>query len=246
MTRAPPTQVHDSINSPPLIAITHQFSTPQTISPSRGRQPILILAPTQHTILVVEALLDTANSSLSDTSVHLYRPIIPLKIKHLIMLRQCMDITNHRHISHRVIYHRLFISAQSPLIPHKWTLYLTMNNTIHPLTVREHNISIISHHLYLFLNPHNCLPHLRHTHTIDQNTIHNLITTTSLPSTRTGFDRPSRWSILWTTSHVPDLVTTLTFPAATVQYQLSIMTLATQMLLSISILNPTQISWTTI
>ena len=119
MTRAPPTQVHDSINSPPLIAITHQFSTPQTISPSRGRQPILILAPTQHTILVVEALLDTANSSLSDTSVHLYRPIIPLKIKHLIMLRQCMNITNHRHISHRVIYHRLFISAQSPLIPHK-------------------------------------------------------------------------------------------------------------------------------
>ena len=45
-----------------------------------------------------------------------------------------------------------------------------------------------------------------------------------------------------TESHAPDRTTTLTFPAASIQYQLSIMTLVTHMLLTVPTITARQ-SW---
>ena len=47
-------------------------------------------------------------------------------------------------------------------------------------------------------------------------------------------------------SYDPDLETTLTFPAESIQHQLSIMTLTTHVFLSIPIIHQPQISWTTL
>ena len=94
------------------------------------------------------------------------------------------------------------------------------------------------HRLHLFLNPRGREPYLSHIHTHDENAqcTRRTIFTTSLPCSR---NRSRRRPMMRTTAHNPDLTTTLTFPASSPQHQLSLMTLATHLLVSLPQLHHT-------
>lgn len=64
----------------------------------------LTLIILQHTIMVMDTVIITASISLSDASVHMYHPIIPLNIKHIMKTCRYMDIRKpSSHISSRYI-----------------------------------------------------------------------------------------------------------------------------------------------
>ena len=100
----------------------------------------------------------------------------------------------------------------------------------------------IPHHLHLFLNPHGRPPYLQHTCTGNEPTPYRHVITTSLPSPRSDASRVRRRPMLRSTSHAPALVTTLTFPADSIQHQQSILTLATHLLLTVPAITQRQ-SW---
>ena len=83
------------------------------------------------------------------------------------------------------------------------------------------------------------MSYLRHTHDVDEQTWHRLEITTTLLSTRPQFKWSNRRLMMRTTTHSPDLVTTLTFPADSLQHQLSILTLVTHLILSVLCLKQT-------
>ena len=122
------------------------------------------------------------------------------------------------------------------------TVYVTVNQTTYPLTPTRAAHTSTPHHLRLFLNPHNRHPYLLHKHRLTDQTTCRLELTTTLPSKASVHGRLQRWPMIRTDSHAPDCITTLTFPAATTQHQLSNMTLVTHMLLSVPIVTVQQ-SW---
>ena len=91
----------------------------------------------------------------------------------------------------------------------------------------------IRHNIQLFLNPHNRLPYLLYTHTVDENTIRRRVFTITLPCQTYLSGRSQRQLIMRTESHTPNRITTLTFPATSVTHQLSIMTLLAHLLLHV-------------
>ena len=130
----------------------------------------------------------------------------------------------------------------SALTPGDRTFKITLDDTIHTLTPPRTDPVATPHHLHLYLNPHDRTPFLQHTCTTTEPTAYCLIVTTNLPSPRSGSSSTRRRPMMRTTSHAPDLITTLTFPADSVQHQQSILTLVTHMLLTIPVITPRQ-SW---
>lgn len=95
------------------------------------------------------------------------------------------------------------------------------------------------HCLYLFLNPRGREHFLRHIQDIAGQPTRRLELTTSMPSVT----HPRRRPMTRTESHAPDLVTTLTFPANNPQHQISIMILATHLLLTAPVITQAVQSW---
>ena len=81
-----------------------------------------------------------------------------------------------------------------------------------------------------------------HTHRLADQPARRLELTTTLPSKTSVPGRPQRRPMMRTESHAPDRITTLTFPAAFIQHQLSITALVTHMLISVPIITARQ-SW---
>ena len=96
------------------------------------------------------------------------------------------------------------------------------------------------HHLHFYLNPHDHLPYLQQTYTRNDPTSYRIIVTTSLPSQHSKSSSARRRTMLRTTVHVSVLVTTLTFLEDFIQYQQSIMTLVTDLHLTVPIITPQQ------
>ena len=117
---------------------------------------------------------------------------------------------------------------------------ISLDNTTHTLTPPRTGTVATPHHLHLYLNPHGRLPYLQHTCTGINTKPYCLIVTTSLPSLRAASSTSRRRPMMRTTAHIPDLVTTLTFPADSPQHQHSILTLATHLLLTIPVITPQQ------
>ena len=90
------------------------------------------------------------------------------------------------------------------------------------------------------------MPFLQHTHDVNEHTRYRLEITTSLPETNSRSSHLRRRPITRTTSHIPNLVTTFTFPADSSQHQLTTMTLVTHLLLSIPCLKQTEHVWNTV
>ena len=133
--------------------------------------------------------------------------------------------------------HHLRITALSTFIPCDTSLHVTIDNTVHVLTPPLPSIVDPPYRLHFFLNPRDRLPYLRHIHDVNAQIRYCLDIITSLPATgsNNSWCRP----MMLTRAHVPDLVATLTFPVDSVQHQLSIMTVATHLLLSVPYLKQT-------
>ena len=97
-------------------------------------------------------------------------------------------------------------------------IYITLDNTIYTLTPPRIGSFAVPHHLHLYLVPHDRLPYLQHTCTGIDPKSYCLIITTSLPSQGAGSSSSWRRPMLRTTSHVPDLVITITFPSESTQH----------------------------
>ena len=167
------------------------------------------------------------------TKVHISHPAILIKMKSLHFLHGLIQSLEHHNLSTPTIYHHLRIMMLSPLIPYDRSLYITINNIIYALTPMDTVTVVIPHRIYLFLNPHNHISYLQHTHEVDECTTRHLEITTTLPSTHYPSTWPRRRPMIRAIKHTPNLVTTLTRPADSLQYQLSIMTLATHLLISV-------------
>ena len=140
---------------------------------------------------------------------------------------------------HPIIFYHLWIMASSPLIPRDMSLHLTIHNIIYVLSFQCATTMYTPHRLQLFLNSNNHMSYLRHTHDVDEHTWRRLEITTTLLITRPQFKWSNRRLMMRTTTHSPDLVTTLTFPADSLQHQLSILTLVTHLILSVLCLKQT-------
>ena len=79
---------------------------------------------------------------------------MPLTLRHIRRLRITLRLYDTHHMSLRVLYHHLLISARSPLIPRDRYLYITMDNTIHTMTPNDtYDLFTRLHYLHLFINP---------------------------------------------------------------------------------------------
>ena len=136
----------------------------------------------------------------------------------------------------------MYVDTQSRLIASGTPLYLTMDNTTYTMTIRGCDTVSTTHHLYIFLNLHNILPYLTYTHEVNETTTHCIMITTSPPSTWSKSNQSRRRLMIRNTIHPPDLETMLIFSVESTQHQLSIITLATLILLSIQVLYHEQLS----
>ena len=194
--------------------------------------------------------LTTVNIAFNNAKVHLSHHIILITLNHLRIIYTSMRPSNNHNVLYRVIFHHLLLSARYPLIPRDRFLPLTMDSTTHILTFRGTEAPPTSqHYLYLFLNPYKRSPYLQYTY---QSDFHNnrtvsaqrLTITISLPSSTISFKRSKHQHMIRTTSHTPDLGETITFSAESVEYQMTIPTLVTHMLLSIPVLKTPSLLWT--
>ena len=69
------------------------------------------------------------------------------------------------------------------------------------------------------------------------------VITTTLPSTQHTFRRPQRLLVVHTMAHIPDLGRTITFLVKSTHHQLSIVTLTIHILLSLTVINISHLSW---
>ena len=182
-----------------------------------------------------QAFKATPSSNLC-TLIHIVNPNMPITMMNL------HSIHIHKTLFIPTIFHHLRIMATSQLIPHDRTIYVTADQIDYPLTIPSKSHQDIWHDIQLFLNPHNRLPYYLYTHKIDEDTIHHLMITTTLPC-KTQISRESQCRLMMRTeSHAPDRITTLTFPTTSVTHQLFIMTLVDHLLLSVPNTNTRQ-SW---
>ena len=72
----------------------------------------------------------------------------------------------------------------SPLIPQDMSLRININNIIYTLTPKGTENVATPHCFHLFVNPHNGIPYLRHTHEVDERTIHRFEIISTLSSAR--------------------------------------------------------------
>ena len=239
MALAQSSQLHPSLNSPQpghsaspaQIYDTSTESTP-VIQPASPASVIrhcnnLVLPP--HTHMEIRKILTSNPSSPLCKKIHLNHPIMPLTMKNLHSLHDRNTL-----LLLPPPFHHLRITATSPLLPRDRLLSITLNKVVHLITPPTLNGETPPHRLHLFLNPYNRMPFLRHTHDVDDRTRYRLEITTDLPETHSrSSNLQRRRMMVRTTSHTPDLVTTFTFPTASNQHQLTIMTPATHLLLSI-------------
>ena len=113
---------------------------------------------------------------------------------------------SYKTLSIPTIFHHLRITATSPLIPRDKTMHVTVDQLAYSLTAPSASHQDIWNNIRLFLNPHNRLPYLLHTHGINEDTIRRLVITTTLPC-KTSLSRDH--SAVWWCAQSPTLPTAL-------------------------------------
>ena len=249
----PPLPTHRSIHNP-----TH---VTDTTSPQRVRCKTLSFSPLshhaphpdihlslhQHTISAIHTILH-ATTARDSGPVHLSHPSMPVTLNHLKSLHQSTNPANTHHLSHRAIYHYFRLNTRSPLIPRFRYLSLTIDNIIFVLTPNSPDASQTrQYYLHLFLNPYKRSLYLQYTY--EYGYLNNrpasrqhLTLTTSLPNSLLTSTQPKRHLMLRTTTHVPGQGEMIIFSAASIQHQMSMITLVIQMILSIPVLHTPPLS----
>ena len=216
LASAQQSQLHPSLNSPQpghsaspmqnygVSPLSIQVPTPASILSVVSNFITLVLSP--HTDVEMQNFLIANPLSPLCTMIHIAHPVLPLTMKNLHSLHNRTPLS----ISH--LFHHLRIIATSPLIPCDRSLYVTIDNVVHILTLPSLSGVTTSSRLHIFLNPHDDLPYLRHIHEVDEKSRCRLESMTSLPETGPGSSQPQRRPMMRTMAHTPDLVTTFTFP----------------------------------
>ena len=208
---------------------------------TRTRPKMIVnLALSPHTLEAIQQVLTARPATNHCTTTQISHPTLPLTMTQLHSLNGIIQANLNQNLTHRVLFHYLRITAMPTLLPSDRTLKITLDNAIHTLTPPRIGNMATPHHLHLYLNPHDRPPFLQHRCTGNEPTPYRIVITTSLPSQCSESSRARRRPMLRTTSHAPDLVTTLTFLADSIQYQQSIMTLATHLLLTVPIITRRQ------
>ena len=175
--------------------------------------------------------------------------IILITLRHLIKFEECMQTTNHHCLSHRTVYHHLLISARFSLIPRDRSLSITTDNNIYTQIPKGTDILMVTHHtLHLFVNIYKESFYLQYTYDGEwyywsMVSSQYLTIYTNLSRNQFTFKRPQRERVIHTMSHTPDLSRTITFPAESIQHQMTMLILAPYMLLLIQVFNTSHISW---
>ena len=161
---------------------------------------VVNLALTKHMLEEIHQALTVTPNSNNCTNVHISHPTIPLLAKNLHKLQDMTRSGIDHTLSHQTIFHQLHITAMPPLIPRDRSLYITLDDITHALTPPGAASDAIPHRLHPFLNPHNRLSYLQHTHTVDDQTTHCIEITTSMPNPTHTKRRP----MMRTVTHAPD------------------------------------------
>ena len=252
ITTTRPQQIHASLNTPQPVPHTAPPRAKEEASVS-AVPPITDVTPprpqfrvhlaiTSHSLAAITQVLAAVPTKNHCTTLHLSHPTLPLTLTHVQHLHDIIQTSHDQPLPQRVLFHHLQITAISTLIPGDRTLKLSLDTTVHTLTPPRTDNVATQHHLHLYLNPHGRQPYLQHTCDGPDQKPYTLIITTSIPIPHPDSSTSRRRPMMRTTAHIPDLVTTLTFPANTPQHQQSIMTLATHLLLTIPTITPQQ-SW---
>ena len=225
---------------PSVLVLATKTDTTQT------RTNIVInLTLTARTLGAIQQILRAIPTTNQCTIKHISHPALTLTMTQLHSLNGLIEVNLDQNLSHLVIFHHLHITVMSTIIPSDITLKITLDNTIHILTLPRTGSVTTPHHLHLYLNPHDPLPYLQHTCTGNKPTPYHLVATASLPCQRSGSSWDQRRPILRTTAYAPGLDTTLTFSVESTQHQQSILTLATHLLLTVPVITRQQ-SWNSI
>ena len=252
VTPTPSAQMDTSFNSPNPIEkailprrqdIPYVSNLTPTTKPTQTPTHLsLNLILSQHTLQEIHQVLITTPDSNTCSKVHICHPVLPITIKHLHTLQRTIHSEQYHNIFNRTLFYHLRITALSLLVPRDRLLYITIDNIIYALTSTGTTNVDTPHRLHLFLNPHNRMLYLQHTHEVDERTTRYLEITIIFPSTCSPSTRPRRRPIMRTTTHTLDLLMTLTFPAEFLQNQVSIVILLTRLFLSIPTITSRQ-SW---
>ena len=243
VTPIPSAQIHPSLNNPHSLEETippHRQGTPSISNlatttdstPPSTRRTVNLVLP-QRTLEEINQVLTSTPVSHICSKVHTPHPAMLITMKKLYTIQGLVQSDEHQLLPNQTILHYLLLTAVSPLIPRDRLLHLTMDNIVYELILPYATTLDTPHRLHLFLNPHNRILYLRHIHDVDERTTRRLEITTTLPSKSLPPSGPNRRPMMRTTTHIPDLVTTLIFPANSLHYQILIMTLVTHLLLTV-------------
>ena len=216
-----------------------------TVSTASSTHMFVNLALTENTLGTIRNILATLPATHRCTNIHIPHPVMPLTTERLVNLQGSIRSGTDEQLTLALLFHHFHLTALSELIPNDRTLELTVDNAIHLLTPPRTTSVSTPRHLHLYLNPHDRLPYLQHTYTGNDSTSYLLIVTTSILCSRSRTSNERRHPMLHTTADVPNLVTTLTFPAGSYQHQQSILTLTIHLLLTVPIIISRQ-SWNTL
>ena len=165
----PPLKQHHSIHIPTPILVTgrsrHLDGTPIPPTPFNAPPPQQVFDLTLHPYATnkISAVIDRSTAANS-AKKHLSHPHMPITIGHLRRLNLTLQPKVTHHLTLRVIYHHMHISARAPLISRDRYLFLTMDNTIHTMTPNAtHDPSTRLHYIHLFLNPPTGSPYILYT-----------------------------------------------------------------------------------
>ena len=170
-----PAQIYPSLNSPQPMAGAPDPGNrgrPNASVLATGTEPTppsthttVNLALTKHTLDQIHQVLLTNTTSVQCPTIHIPHPTMTLPTTELFQLQGILQSGTDHALSHRLLFHYLHITAQSPLIPRDRSLHLTVDRTTHAMTPPHPSQETPPHRLHLFLNPRGREPYLSHIHT---------------------------------------------------------------------------------
>ena len=87
---------------------------------------------------------------------------------HIRIFHGNMRLDESHRLFNRLVFHHLRITVVSPFILQDRSLYFTIDNVIYALIPPCVDTMATPHRLHFFLNPHNRMPYLQHTHDVDE------------------------------------------------------------------------------
>ena len=159
----------------------------------------------QHTLQEIHQVLIATPNSNTCSKVHICHPVLPITIKHLHTLQRTIHSGQYHNIFNRTLFYHLRITVLSPLVPPDRLLYITIDNIIYALTSTGTTNVDTPYRLHLFLNPHNRMLYLRHTHTKSMSGQHAILRSQLFCPVHVPHPRDQGVDQLYAPQHIPSI-----------------------------------------